>query len=130
MKIKHGPMLSAFYAISTLLLIGNARATDPADDIGARAPYLDMRRKTGLCPAEKSLAESTKQGDSVQWVCTAPAKSLVVRFCIPDSDDGHDIPRTDVLRRFQRGWDNLPAYCAVADSWAVYDNSRGAPVLI
>lgn len=43
---------------------------------------------------------------------------------------GHDVPRADVLRRFKRGWQNFPAYRALADSWAVYDNSGVAPVLI
>jgi ribosomal protein L34 len=43
---------------------------------------------------------------------------------------GHDVPRADVLRRFTRGWQNFPAYRAVADEWAVYDNSGPAPVLL
>jgi len=43
---------------------------------------------------------------------------------------GHDVPRADVLRRFERGWRNFPAYRAVSDAWAVYDNSGAAPVLI
>jgi predicted ABC-type ATPase len=43
---------------------------------------------------------------------------------------GHDVPRADVLRRFQRGWQNFPAYRFVAHAWAVYDNSGPAPILI
>jgi predicted ABC-type ATPase len=43
---------------------------------------------------------------------------------------GHHVPRADVLRRFVRGWQNFPAYRALADAWTVYDNSGPAPVLL
>ncbi|MCX6982817.1 MAG: Zeta toxin family protein [Verrucomicrobia bacterium] len=43
---------------------------------------------------------------------------------------GHHVPRADVLRRFRRGWQNFPIYRAVADAWAVYDNSGPAPILL
>ncbi len=44
---------------------------------------------------------------------------------------GHDVPRADVLRRFQRGWVNFrELYRPVADVWVVYDNSGNAPKLI
>jgi len=32
---------------------------------------------------------------------------------------GHDVPRADVLRRFDRGWENFKAvYRSVADAWS------------
>jgi predicted ABC-type ATPase len=38
---------------------------------------------------------------------------------------GHDVPRADVVRRFDRSWKNFQAiYAPLADSWTVYDNSR------
>ncbi len=44
---------------------------------------------------------------------------------------GHDVPTADVFRRFERGWTNfVKFYRPLADSWAVYENSRTAPVLI
>jgi predicted ABC-type ATPase len=44
---------------------------------------------------------------------------------------GHDVPRSDVLRRFERGWRNFAAaYKALADEWAVYDNSGSEPTLL
>jgi predicted ABC-type ATPase len=44
---------------------------------------------------------------------------------------GHDVPRADVLRRFQRGWKNFEtAYKPLADVWEVYDNSGGRPILL
>ena len=43
---------------------------------------------------------------------------------------GHSVPRADVLRRFKRGLKNFSAYRALADAWAVYDNSGPTPILI
>lgn len=44
---------------------------------------------------------------------------------------GHDVPRRDVLRRFNRGWENfLRIYQPMAESWAVYDNSGASPQLV
>ena len=39
-------------------------------------------------------------------------------------EGGHDVPRSDVIRRFGRGWINFErVYWPLADAWAVYDNS-------
>jgi predicted ABC-type ATPase len=44
---------------------------------------------------------------------------------------GHDVPRRDVLRRFDRGWKNFESvYRQIADAWSVYDNSGITPILI
>jgi predicted ABC-type ATPase len=44
---------------------------------------------------------------------------------------GHDVPRGDVIRRFDRSWNNfLTLYRPIADRWAVYDNSGDAPRLL
>ncbi len=44
---------------------------------------------------------------------------------------GHNVPGSDVLRRFDRGWENFcKLYRPLADAWAVYDNSGVAPVLL
>ena len=44
---------------------------------------------------------------------------------------GHDVARSDVMRRFQRSWDNFQKlYSPLADTWAVYDNSGRLPRLI
>jgi len=44
---------------------------------------------------------------------------------------GHDVPKTDVLRRFSRSWRNFQTrYRLLADAWAVYDNSSRPPKLI
>jgi predicted ABC-type ATPase len=44
---------------------------------------------------------------------------------------GHNVPRTDVLRRFARSWSNFQrTYRLLADTWAVYDNSGSRPQLL
>jgi predicted ABC-type ATPase len=44
---------------------------------------------------------------------------------------GHHVPRRDVLRRFNRGWEYfLRIYQPMAESWAVYDNSGASPQLV
>jgi predicted ABC-type ATPase len=43
---------------------------------------------------------------------------------------GHDVPRSDVMRRFKRGWENFERiYRPLANSWAVYENSDRSPRL-
>jgi predicted ABC-type ATPase len=44
---------------------------------------------------------------------------------------GHDVPRVDVLRRFDRSWKNFEnVYRHLADSWTVYDNSGKSSQLL
>lgn len=44
---------------------------------------------------------------------------------------GHAVPRSDVVRRFSRSWENFERiYRPLADSWAVYDNSGRRPQLV
>jgi predicted ABC-type ATPase len=44
---------------------------------------------------------------------------------------GHNIPRADVLRRFDRSWNNFNRhYRSLADRWEVYDNSQRTPRLL
>jgi len=44
---------------------------------------------------------------------------------------GHDVPRADVLRRYDRGWKHFEnTYKSLANSWALYDNSGDRPKLL
>ena len=46
-------------------------------------------------------------------------------------EGGHDVPRSDVVRRFARGWANFErVYRPLADVWTVYDNSGRDPQLL
>jgi predicted ABC-type ATPase len=44
---------------------------------------------------------------------------------------GHNVPRADVLRRFDRSWTNFQkSYRLLANTWSVYDNSGRNPRLV
>ena len=44
---------------------------------------------------------------------------------------GHDVPRADVVRRFDRSWKNFHLlYRELADTWAIYDNAGETPRLL
>lgn len=44
---------------------------------------------------------------------------------------GHNIPEATIVRRFDRGWENfLNHYQALADQWAIYENSSEVPELL
>jgi len=44
---------------------------------------------------------------------------------------GHNVQRADVLRRFERSWNNFNRhYRALADRWEIYDNSQRTPRLL
>jgi predicted ABC-type ATPase len=44
---------------------------------------------------------------------------------------GHNVPRRDALRRFDRSWNNFErSYRLLADEWTVYDNSGRKPVVV
>jgi predicted ABC-type ATPase len=46
-------------------------------------------------------------------------------------EGGHDVPADDVKRRFYRGISNFfKVYEPIVDTWTMYDNSTGKPVLI
>lgn len=46
-------------------------------------------------------------------------------------EGGHNVPRSDVVRRFARGWNNFRCvYRPLADVWTVYDNSGREPRLL
>ena len=47
------------------------------------------------------------------------------------SQGGHDVPEPVVRRRFERGLRNFEqVYRRLVDSWALYDSSGQAPILI
>jgi predicted ABC-type ATPase len=44
---------------------------------------------------------------------------------------GHDVPKDDVVRRYERGWTNfVSTYRPLADGWEIWDNSGSSPRLV
>ena len=42
---------------------------------------------------------------------------------------GHDVPIDDIIRRYERSMENLPAALAFSDESFIYDNSESAHIL-
>lgn len=60
----------------------------------------------------------------IAFLRLASAELALRRIAARVSQGGQDVPRLDVLRRFDRGWKNFESiYKSLADAWAVYDNS-------
>ncbi len=61
-----------------------------------------------------------------------PSKSLALRrIASRVKQGGHNVPRADVIRRFDRSWLNFEnVYRLLADEWTVYDNSHIKPTLL
>jgi predicted ABC-type ATPase len=54
----------------------------------------------------------------------ASPKLALKRIASRVKQGGHDVPKADVIRRFDRSWRNfIDIYQPFADSWVVYENS-------
>lgn len=87
---------------------------------------------SGLTSA-KRFARLKKAGYEIEIVfLRLPTPALALqRIASRVKQGGHNVPASDVRRRFKRGWDNFQnVYKTLADSWAVYDNSGASPKLI
>lgn len=59
------------------------------------------------------------------------AEFAITRVAARVAAGGHNIPEATIRRRFKSGINNFHhIYKALADSWALYDNSREQPILI
>ncbi len=59
------------------------------------------------------------------------SRIALIRIAARVQQGGHAIPKSDVVRRFQRSWPNFKrAYQPIADAWMIYDNSEDKPILI
>ena len=57
--------------------------------------------------------------------------SAVVRVAARVRQGGHDVPREDIVRRFEKGWFNFRAvYRPLVDRWTLYDNAGCTPRLL
>ena len=70
-------------------------------------------------------------GVEIVFLRLSTARLALKRVAMRVRQGGHDVPRADVLRRFDRGWDNfVRLYRPLADAWSVYDNSALKPRIL
>lgn len=91
---------------------------------------------------ESTLSGRTYLGLLRRWK-TAGYRIEIVFLFVPSVDialqriavrvrqGGHNVPRRDVIRRFDRSWSNFRTlYRPLADRWVVYDNAGDVPRLL
>ena len=80
----------------------------------------------------RQLAKWKKQGYRIEiaYLRLESPRLALRRIAARVRQGGHNVPRADVLRRFERGWEHfVRIYRPLADEWAVYDNSGDSPKL-
>jgi len=81
----------------------------------------------------KRMQSWKAQGYSIDIVyLRLPSPQLALtRVAARVKQGGHNVARTDVLRRYKRSWANfLEVYLPLADHWAIYENSESPPKLL
>jgi len=75
----------------------------------------------------KHLRDWKKQGFKIILIFIAlDSPDLAIRRVAQRvREGGHNIPTPTIIRRFKRGQQLLPEYCALADEWYSYRNSDG-----
>lgn len=79
------------------------------------------------------LDRLTKSGYHLEiiFLRVASPRLALQRIAARVKQGGHAVPKTDVLRRYVRGWENFESvYRPLAHAWSVYDNSGEKPVLL
>lgn len=129
------------------LIAGGLSPLQP--ELAARqAGRLVLRELSRLVGARKSFAfESTLSGRTYlrllrKWKSSGyrieivflalPSVQLALqRIASRVRQGGHNVPRSDVIRRFDRSSRNFHTlYRPLADGWAIYDNSGSSPQLL
>ena len=100
--------------------------------VEAKADFAFESTLSGLRYA-KRMQDWKAQGYSIEIVyIRLPSPQLALsRVAARVKQGGHDVARSDVLRRYKRGWVNfLEVYRPLADHWTIYDNSEATPKLL
>jgi predicted ABC-type ATPase len=81
----------------------------------------------------KHIMDWKKRGYHIALVFLSlpSAEFAIARVAARVAAGGHNIPETTIRRRFETGINNFHSlYKALADSWALYDNSHPQPILL
>jgi len=100
--------------------------------VEAKADFAFESTLSGLRYA-KRMRDWKTQGYSVEvaYLRLVSPQLALSRVAARVKQGGHSVARSDVLRRYKRGWTNfLEVYRLLADDWAIYDNSEASPKLL
>ncbi len=87
---------------------------------------------SGLNYVKRINAWKAKGYEVVLFFLKLPNCSMAIeRVKLRVSEGGHNIPEKTIERRYKKGWDNFNhTYKPLVDSWVVFDNSSGVPIVI
>ena len=129
-------------------LIAAGLAPFAPETAAIKAARLMLKEIEGHVKAGNSFAfETTLSGKAyashiVEWkrlgyhialifLALPDAEIAVARVAARVAGGGHNIPEPTIRRRFKAGIENFHSlYKALADSWALYDNSGEQPILV
>jgi predicted ABC-type ATPase len=74
----------------------------------------------------------TRQYEIIIYYLKIPSVEFAIeRVKLRVTLGGHNVPKQDIIRRFERSWNNFQQiYKPLADSWIVFDTSGNRPVII
>lgn len=115
-------------------------APDAPESAALSAGKLAVNRMRELIALHKSFAVETtlsgrlhqrltREAKSTGWqvrlvyIGLANAQLAIRRVAQRHLAGGHDVPTVDIVRRYNRGLDNLPRWLRIADSITILDNS-------
>jgi predicted ABC-type ATPase len=100
--------------------------------VEAKADFAFESTLSGLRYA-KRMQDWKAQNYSIEivYLRLASPQLALSRVAARVKQGGHDVARSDVLRRYKRGWINfLEVYRPLADHWVIYENSEAPPKLL
>jgi predicted ABC-type ATPase len=100
--------------------------------VEAKADFAFESTLSGLRYAKRIQGWKT-HGCSIEilYLRLASPQLALSRVAARVKQGGHDVARSDVLRRYKRGWVNfLEVYRPLADHWVIYENSESPPKLL
>lgn len=67
----------------------------------------------------------------IYYLSLPSVEFAIERVKLRVAQGGHNVPEQDIIRRFERSWDNFEKlYKPLADVWIVYDTSGNIPVIV
>ncbi len=87
---------------------------------------------SGKCYIEKIKSWREKQYEIIIYFLKVPSAEFAIeRVKLRVSQGGHNIPEQDIVRRFERSWNNFQQiFKHLADSRIVFDTSGSQPIII
>ncbi len=67
----------------------------------------------------------------IYFLKVSSVEFAIERVTLRVSQGGHNVPEQDIVRRFERSWNNFQQiFKCLADSWIVFDTSGTQPIII